>query len=71
MRKVFILLKQRDIGKTKQILTNVHEPYTSIQCVNKSNILWHMMTVDHSTTCAVNDRVNIANGAWGLYETLP
>ena len=44
--------KTKDIYKTEQLLKTLPEPYNNIQCANKSNILGHIMTVDHSTAKA-------------------
>ena len=64
-RKVSILPKQKEIDKTKIMLNNLPDPYKFIQCTNKSKILARMMTADNSTTHAVADRLNKANGACG------
>ena len=50
--KVFIPIKQKDIYKTEQLLKTLPGPYINIQRTNKSNILGHIMTVDHSTAKA-------------------
>ena len=57
--------KRQEIDKTENMLSNLPDPYKFIQCTNKSKILGHMMASDNSTTHAVTDRLNKANGDWG------
>ena len=45
------------------MLDNLPEPYKFTQFDNKSKSLGHMTTADKSTTHAVTDRLNKANGA--------
>ena len=47
------------------MLKTIPAPCKHIKCDNKSNIRGHIMTVSHSTTKAVDDRLNKANSAWG------
>ena len=56
MRKISILLKQRDIIKDKLLLNNLPAPYKFTPRANENKILGHMMTADNSTTHEVNER---------------